>query len=199
MAFYSFSFTTNSKAWLQKHILCSRPKTINSHPVEHFTYAKLSILQAIQDVMKHPGCNTNACGFFIIKICAGVNPQSHISRHFITCRSSFVCRFNLWMHEKINNQPCFLFFVSRWFTSMNLNQDEIYAKISPTKTTKNISRDEIMKNLNWTEHEKRFVENFYGCLNWTDEHLHEYFTLPPPHRMNLLESWNNKLAGVSMS
>lgn len=65
-----------------------------------------------------------------------------------------------------------------------MKQKKFMQNISLQKQQQSIFRDEIMKNLNWTEHEKRFVENFYGCLNWAAEHFDEY--LPAlEYRMNL--------------
>lgn len=76
-------------------------------------------------------------------------PAAH--RSFVV--SIYGCR-------KINIQPCASFAISRRFH----RERKIQAN-SPKLETKTHFWDEIMKNLNRTEHEKRFVENFYGCLS----------------------------------
>lgn len=106
--------------------------------------------------LNHQHVTSNVCGFFIIKICAraGVNPQSHNFRHFITRRSSFVCCFNLWMQENQYSTLCCAH-----------HQPAVWWKGKFMRKFPQTRIPEIMKNLNRTKHEKRFVENFYGCLS----------------------------------
>lgn len=148
---------------LQKHISCSSQPTINSHPVREIVDFT-GHLWCLSEASTSSSCNMTACGFFIIKIC-GVDPQSNNFRHFITLSAhrSFAVSIYGRRRKSIFNLVFSAFHHRLRFTSIHNAKN--LCKIPGGKTFAEMRL--WMKNLNWTEHEKRFVEKFYGCLNWT--------------------------------
>lgn len=164
MAFHSNSFHLR-RTCKNTFYVCVKKQLIRIQLSRSLLQDRLVFRSLPMMQMNHQHVTSNVCGFFIIKMCAGagVNPQSHNFRHFITRRSSFVCCFNLWMQENQYSTSTLCSVHHQRFDRKE-NSCTKPGEISPKVENKKHFRDEIMKNLNRTEHEKRFVENFYGCL-----------------------------------